>query len=69
MTVRRPTTAQLQDIVLDLGMDMQAEILEQFRELMDGSIASYDVVDALPDEKPRSAISAHPRLPPVRRRK
>jgi amidase len=63
MTVRRPTTAQLQDIVFDLGMDMQAEILEQFRELMEGSIASYDVVDALPDEKPEVR---YPRTPGYR---
>jgi amidase len=52
MAVRRPTTEQLQSIVFDLGMDLQPEVLEQYRSLMEASIASYDVVDALPDEKP-----------------
>ena len=52
MAVRRPTTEQLQSIVFDLGMDLQPEALEQYRSLMEASIASYDVVDALPDEKP-----------------
>jgi amidase len=63
MTVRRPTTDQLQEIVFDLGMDLQPEILEQFRHLMEGSIASYDVVDALPDEKP---VVRYPRTPGYR---
>jgi amidase len=63
MTVRRPTTEQLQDLVLDLGMQLQPDILEEFRGLMEGSIASYDVVDALPDEKP---IVRYPRTPGYR---
>jgi amidase len=63
MTVRRPTTEQLQDLVLDLGMQMQPETLEQFRSLMEGSIASYDVVDSLPDEKP---AVRYPRTPGYR---
>ncbi len=52
MAVRRPTTEQLQSIVFDLGMDLQPEVLDQYRNLMEASIASYDVVDSLPDEKP-----------------
>jgi amidase len=53
----------MQDIVLDLGMQMQPEMLEEFRSLMEGSIASYDVVDALPDEKP---VVRYPRTPGYR---
>lgn len=52
MTIKRPTLAQLQDIVTELGMDLTPERLEVFRTMMEGSIASYDVVEALPDEKP-----------------
>jgi len=52
MAVRRPTTEQLQGIAFDLGMDLQPDVLDQFRSLMEASIASYDVVDSLPDEKP-----------------
>jgi amidase len=63
MTVRRPTTEQLQNIVLDLGMELQPGLLEEFRTLMEGSIASYDVVDALPDEKP---VVRYPRTPGYR---
>lgn len=63
MAVRRPTSEQMQDLVLDLGMQMQPEILEQFRSLMEGSIASYDVVDSLPDEKPEVR---YPRTPGYR---
>lgn len=51
MTVKRPTTEQLQQIVTDLGMSLDPERLERFRALMEGSIASYDVVEAMPDEK------------------
>ena len=60
MTIKRPTTEQLQDIVADLGMSLEPERLEAFRALMEGSIASYDVVEALPDEKP---LVKYPRTP------
>ena len=63
MAVRRPTTDQLQDIVLDLGMELPPQILEEFRALMEASIASYDVVDSLPDEKP---VVRYPRTPGYR---
>jgi hypothetical protein len=53
MTIKRPTMEQLRDIVTDLGMSLSAERLEEFHVLMENSIASYDVVEALPDEKPR----------------
>ncbi|HUC17350.1 MAG TPA: amidase [Acetobacteraceae bacterium] len=60
MTIKRPTAEQLREIVTDLGMNLSAERLEEFRALMEGSFASYDVVEALPDEKP--AVK-YPRTP------
>jgi amidase len=63
MAVRRPTTEQMQELLFDLGMQMQPELMEEFRGLMEGSIASYDVVDALPDEKP---VVRYPRTPGYR---
>ncbi|MCB8882700.1 amidase [Acidisoma cellulosilytica] len=60
MTVERPTLSQMQDIVDDLGMDLSPERLEMFRDLMDGAVASYRIVDELPDEKP---IVTYPRTP------
>lgn len=52
MTVKRPTLQQLNDIALDLGMELAPERLEIFLRLMEGSIASYDTVETLPDDKP-----------------
>jgi amidase len=63
MPISRPTTEQLRDIASSLGMAIAGEKLEQFRTLMEGSIASYDVVDALPDEKP---VVRYPRTPGYR---
>lgn len=60
MTIRRPTLDQLADIVADLGMTMPREEVEAYLGLMEGSIAAYDIVDRLPDEK--SAIT-YPRTP------
>lgn len=63
MTIKRPTSQQLQDIVDDLGMSLSTEQLEGFRALMEASIASYDLVEALPDEKP---LVKYPRTPGYR---
>lgn len=52
MTIKRATPAQLQDIAMDLGMDLTPERAEEFLALMEGSFASYDVVEKLPDVKP-----------------
>jgi amidase len=60
MSVEKPTLAQLEDIVADLGMDITPERLAIFHQLMDGAVASYAIVDALPDEKP---IVTYPRTP------
>ncbi|SNB79481.1 amidase [Arboricoccus pini] len=60
MPVQRPTREQLAEIVADLGMELTEERLDAFLGLMEASIASYDVVDALPDDKP---VVTYPRTP------
>ncbi len=59
MTVKRPTAEQLQKIVTDLGMSLTPERLATFSALMEGSIASYDIVEAMPDEP----LVKYPRTP------
>ncbi len=65
MSVERPTFAQLQAIVTSLGMDLPPEKIEQFRGLMDGAVAAYSIVDALPDEKPRVTYPRTPGYQPL----
>ena len=60
MTIKSPTLDQLQDIIADLGMSMPAGEAAEYLALMQGSIASYEVVDSLPDEKP---LVRYPRTP------
>ena len=52
MTVQRPTHAQLKDIVAELGMHMSDARIQEFLDVMQGTLAAYDVVDALPDYLP-----------------
>lgn len=52
MPVTRPTQEQLLDIVDDLGMSMSAEDVASFHAELDGIMAAYDAVDALPDYLP-----------------
>ncbi len=52
MTVKRPTHAQLKEIVTDFGMHMSDERVAQFLALMEDTIKAYDVVDAMPDYLP-----------------
>ena len=60
MSIEKPTLSQLEDIVFDLGMTLTPERLAVFHSLMDGAVAAYAVIDALPDEKP---IVIYPRTP------
>ena len=60
MTIQRPTLDQLQDIIADLGMTMSEATAAEYLAMMQGSMASYDVVEQLPDEKP---IVQYPRTP------
>ena len=52
MTVKRPTQAQLKEIVTEFGMHMSDDRIAEFLEVMNGTIAAYDVVDAMPDYLP-----------------
>ncbi len=52
MTVKRPTHAQLKDIVTGFGMNMSDDRIGQFLALMEETIQAYDVIDAEPDYLP-----------------
>jgi amidase len=63
MAVKRPTPAQLRAVARDLGMTLADEDVASFLALMEGSIAAYDAVDAMPDYVP--AVK-YPRTPGYR---
>ena len=52
MTVKRPTHAQLKEIVEDFGMNMSDQRISEFMTVMNDTIGAYDVVDAMPDYLP-----------------
>ena len=52
MTAQRPTHAQLREIVAELGMHMSDARIQEFLDVMQGTLDAYDVVDALPDYLP-----------------
>ena len=52
MTVQRPTFAQLKEIVRELGMSMSDTRVQEFLDVMQGTLDAYDVVDAMPDHLP-----------------
>lgn len=52
MTVQRPTHAQMKAIVAELGMNMSDARVQEFLDVMQGTLDAYDVVDALPDYLP-----------------
>ena len=52
MTVQRPTLAQLTEIVRELGMSMSDTRVQEFLDVMQGTLDAYDVVDAMPDHLP-----------------
>ena len=52
MTVQRPTFAQLKEIVRELGMSMSDARVQEFLDVMRGTLDAYDVVDAMPDHLP-----------------
>jgi amidase len=51
-TVKRPTHAQLSEIVADFGMHMSDARVAEFLTVMEDYIAAYDTVDAMPDYVP-----------------
>ena len=52
MTAQRPTHAQLEAIVGELGMHMSDTRIQEFLDVMQGTLDAYDVVDAMPDHLP-----------------
>ncbi|MFU8864048.1 MAG: amidase [Rhodobacterales bacterium] len=52
MTVQRPTHAQMKTIVEELGMHMSDARVQEFLDVMQGTLDAYDIVDALPDYLP-----------------
>lgn len=60
MTVKAPTVDQVYEIAEELGISFDPEDAASFRDLMAGNLASYDVVDAMPDNLPEVK---YPRTP------
>ena len=52
MTVQRPTLAQMKDVVAELGMSMSDARVQEFLDVMQGTLDAYDLVDSLPDYLP-----------------
>ncbi len=52
MTVQRPTHSQLKSIVEELGMHMSDARVQEFLDVMQGTLDAYDIVDILPDYLP-----------------
>ena len=52
MTVQRPTLSQMKDVVAELGMSMSDARIQEFLDVMQGTLDAYDVVDSLPDYLP-----------------
>lgn len=52
MTVQRPTFAQLKEIVEELGMQLSDARIQEFLDVMQGTLDAYDIVDSMPDYLP-----------------
>ena len=52
MTVQRPTLSQMKDVVSQLGMSMSDARVQEFLNVMQGTLDAYDIVDGLPDYLP-----------------
>ena len=52
MTIRTPSTAELADIAASLQMTLPPDQVQDYRVLMDGFLADYQMIDDLPDEVP-----------------
>src|SRR5512132_736525 len=63
MAVQVPTEEQLREVAADVGLSLTQADLKSFIELMRGSVAAYNVVDAMPDNLPRVK---YPRTPGYR---
>ena len=52
MTAQRPTHAQLKEVVAELSMSMTDDRIQDFLDVMQGTLDAYDAVDAMPDNLP-----------------
>ncbi len=60
MTIKRPTLAQMRDMATRFGMSLSDAELEEYRQLMEPYMESYDRLDAMPDNLPEVR---YPRAP------
>lgn len=60
MTIRRPTFAQMRDMATRFGMHLSDEDINEYREIMEPYMQSYDRLDAMPDYLPEVR---YPRAP------
>ncbi|GAB2900400.1 amidase [Paraburkholderia jirisanensis] len=63
MAVRRPTSAQLDEIASSLGMHLSEPELKSYLQLLQPNFDAYDLIDAMPDYVPRVT---YPRTPGYR---
>ncbi|WP_416047556.1 amidase [Cupriavidus basilensis] len=70
MTVKRPTQAQMRELIASLHMTMSEAECAEYLALMEGSIQAYDRVDELPDflPEPKYPRSAGYQPPPQENR-
>jgi amidase len=52
MSVKRPTPEQLRDLAAGMGMSLSDQDVDFFHAAVDLTMASYDILDALPDNLP-----------------
>lgn len=52
MTIKSPQISQLRSVAQGLGFTMSDADLESYRSLMEGSLAAYAAIDAMPDNLP-----------------
>lgn len=60
MTIKRPTFAQMREMAERFGMHLSDEDINEFREIMEPYMQSYDRLDAMPDYLPEVR---YPRAP------
>jgi len=63
MAVQVPTEEQLREVAADVGLSLTDADVKSYIDLMRGSVAAYNVVDAMPDNLPRVK---YPRTPGYR---
>jgi amidase len=52
MTVKRPSSTEIQSVALSLGIHLDAAKAESYRQLLQPNFDAYDAVDAMPDYLP-----------------